>query len=282
MATALILVDSNNFSPPGYVDSFVINSNGSLSSEVSHVQVAGGGDPSEVHVAGDIAYVSNPSNDFESYAVGAGCSLSFLAKSAVNNDNVNFALLGSKELVAPSFNGNAIDVYKLGSGGSITFLASTPSQVSNPDGAAVLKANVFTGAFTNPAEAEAGRLNKKSGNVTYFSGSPATDPSGIYGVFELVDKADGLLIQGQFSSSSLGVYKITTGKSGSLSFFQHTSLVNGDFPQDLVQLRKTLFLNGAFNGDIEACTVSNTGVSGCASVAHMTSSNTLASGLVIL
>ncbi len=181
----LLLADTNNFSPPGFIDSFSIKADGSLSTEVSHLQVANG-DPSEVHVVNDTAYVDNPGNDFESYNIGAGCTLTFLSKASQSGLADNFALVGSTELVTPNFGTNSIDAYSLGTNGAITFLASTISPVNSPDGVAVQNVetqsgrvtNIFTGIsdFEGVATAQGGQLNRKTGTVSFFTDSPAKIP----------------------------------------------------------------------------------------------------------
>jgi hypothetical protein len=289
----LLLVDANNFSSPGFIDSFSIKANGALSAEVSHVQVAGGGDPSEVHVAKDTAYVDSPGTDFESYSVGAGCTLTFLSKASQSGTNIDFALVGSTELVAPDYSTGTIDTYTLGAGGAITFLKSTTSQISSPDGVAVQNAktksgrvtNVFTGMIGTPATTQGGQLNKKSGVISFLTGSPANDPNGNYGIPETFDGPDSLLIQGGYLSDSLGVYSVKaglSGKPGSISFLQHAALPNGDAPMGFVKFNTNLFVDILSSGNLDACTVSKTGVSGCAAVVRLTTTTPFSAGIALL
>lgn len=289
----LLLVDANNFSPPGFLDSFSINTDGALSAEVSHVQVASGGDPSEVHVIGDTAYISNPGNDFESYSVGSGCTLTFLSQATQSGSDVNFALLGSKDLVAPNSTTGNLDVYSLGSGGSITFLLSTPSQISSPDGIAVqhvktksgIVTNLFTGMIGAPATAQGGQINKITGAITYLTGSPTIDSIGDYGIPATMNNANSLLIQGDFLSSSLSVYSVVAGlpgAPGSMSFLQHTALPSGDEPQNFAQLSTTLFVDILNSGNLDSCHMSKTGVANCAAVAKLVTGSPFSSGIAIL
>lgn len=289
----LLLLDSNNLKPPGFVDSFSINKNGSLSSEVSHLQVAGGGDPTDIHIAGDTAYVTSPGSDLESYGIGAGCTLTFLAMTATSQFYTNFALVGSTELVAPDVKTSAIGVYTLGPGGTITLLASISGQLSSPDGAAVqtvktksgVDNNIFTGENNNStATVQAGQLNTMSGAVSFLKGSPANDPSGVQGIALAFDSKDSLLIEAETLSASLGVYQVKPGAPGSVGsiiLLERTLLaVSSDKPQLMAQLGNILFVDGGAKGDIEACLLRGS-VSGCSSVATLKQSN-YPSGLVAL
>ncbi len=288
----LLQADGENNSPPGFINSYTINSDGSVGAQVSHLQSQSTTGPTgDVHVSGDTAYLDNQGSDFESYSIGAGCVLTYEHSAAQKGSNdVDFALLG-KELFAPDCSGT-LDVYTLGSGGTITFLNSTPSQANCPDGVAAGKVKTKSGTVTNvfsgqsiysPATVEGGQLNKKTGSVSYLKGSPATDSSGTLGLAGLYDTTDGLLISGEATSSAIGVYTVKHGKPGtpgSITFMAHVALPSSSEPEVLVQYNSVLFVL-SFNGVVNSCNLAKTGVSGCA-VAGQTTSAALASGLAIL
>ncbi len=284
----LILLDTNGMAPPGYVDSFIINPDGSLSPEISHLQVAGGGVPSDVHVVGDIVYVTSPGVDLESYQVGAGCVLTFLAMTSTSQFYINFALVGSTELVAPDVNTGNIDTYTLGSGGAITYLASAAGQVSIPDGVAVQTVNQVNNVFTGTANGgtatvQGGQLDPASGALAFLQGSPASDSQGTNGISLAFANKDNLLIEGETLSASLGVYRVkpgVPGTPGSISFLMQTRLAqSGSVPQAFGQSGKSLFVDGGYNGDVEACTLSGKGVSGCITVVVLTNPGGYSSGV---
>jgi hypothetical protein len=288
----LLQADGNNDSPPGFINSYPINSDGSLGSQVSHLQAQTTGGPTgDVHVSGDTAYLDNQNADFESYSIGTGCVLAFEHSAPQTGTVVDFALLG-KELFAPNCSTDSFDIYKLGAGGTITSLNSTPSQASCPDGVAAGSVktktgtvnNVFSGqSITSPATVEGGQLDKKTGVVTYLTGSPATDSSGQLGLATVYDSNDGLLISGEAFSNAVGVYTVKHGKPGtpgSISFLAHVALPSSSEPEVLVQFHETLFVL-SFNGVVNSCMLAKTGVTGCA-VAATTTSASLASGLATL
>ncbi len=287
----LLQADGENNTPPGFINSYPINSDGSLGSQVSHLQAQNTSAPTgDVHVSGDTAYLDNQGGDFESYSIGTGCVLAFEHSAPQTGTVVDFALVG-KELFAPNCSGS-FDIYKLGTGGTITFLKSTPSQASCPDGVAAGSVqtktgkvtNVFSGqSIANPATVEGGQLNKKTGVVTYLTGSPASDSSGQLGLAGVYDSNDGLLISGEAFSSAVGVYTVkhgTPGTPGSISYMAHVALPNAGEPEVLVQFHATLFVL-SLNGVINSCTLAKTGVSACAVAATVTSGS-LPSGLAIL
>lgn len=268
----LIQADGENNSPPGYINSYTINSDGSVGSQVSHLRSQSTSGPTgDVHVSGDTAYLDNQDSDFESYSIGTGCTLTFEHSTAQKGGVIDFALTG-KELVAPDCSGS-LDVYTLGSGGTITFLQSTTAQASCPQGAAAGTVKTKSGNVTNvfsgqsifsPATVEGGQLNKKTGTVSFLNGSPATDSSGELGLAGLYDTTDGLFISGEATSSAIGVYTIKHGKPGtpgSITFTAHIALPSSSEPEVLVQHNSVLFVL-SFNGVVNSCKLAKTGVSG--------------------
>ena len=68
----LVYGDGNDF-----VDSFPINANGSLGTQVSHIAVSG--TPTDIHIkkGTSTAYVNVESSEIASYSIGTGCTLAF-------------------------------------------------------------------------------------------------------------------------------------------------------------------------------------------------------------
>lgn len=288
----LLQADGENDAPPGFINSYPINSDGSLGSQVSHLQSQSTSGPTgDVHVSGNTAYLDNQGGDFESYSIGAGCVLTFEHSVPQTGFAVDFALLG-KELFAPDCTNASFDIYKLGTGGTITFLNSTPAQATCPDGVAAgtvttklgKVTNVFSGqSIANPATVEGGQLNKKTGSVAYLKGSPATDSNGQLSLAGVYDTNDGLLISGEAFSSAVGVYTIkhgVPGTPGSISLMAQVVLPSAGEPEVLVQFHETLFVLN-LNGVINSCTLAKTGLSACAIAATVTKGS-LPSGLAIL
>ena len=133
-----------------------------------------------------------------------------------------------------------------------------------------------------------GQYSTQSGTIAFLSGSPATDPTGSDGPVVTFDNADSLLIQGESLSGTLGIYSVsagTLGKPGSIRFQAEAQLAFGDEkPTDFAQLGSTLslFVDPRADGVVEACHLSPSGVSGCTSVAVLTSTNGFAEGIAIL
>lgn len=274
----------------GFIDSFVINSDGSLSSEVSHLATASGGFPSNISVAlNGTAYETNPGFDLESYSVGSGCALTFLQSTLANSQfYITITLIGNT-LASPDINSNNIDSYHLGAGGAITEINSVPGQIVAPDSIAYEDIpyhgqtlyRLFTGQATASApQVQGSRYQKVPGKVTFLGGSPATDPSGANGASVIVDESTKVLIQGEQYTSTLANYNV---KGPSMSFMTETPLaVFGGAPSVMAQVSTTLFVDTVFNGDVEACALGSGGASGCASVATLTSTGGVSAGLVVM
>jgi hypothetical protein len=262
----------------GFVDSYVIQSTGSLSPAISHLPTAYSA--LGIRYAPDnLAYAvasNGASSDLYSFKVGAGCSLtqSFVL-SRPSNLYVSSGLVGTTDLVTADYNSGKIDSYTLTSAGKITFLNSVPSQLGMGVSEVAVQTgattNVFTGAITfGNTRAQGGAFNTATGSWTPLIGSPQSDPVGQDGESVFFDQADNLLIQGELNTGSLGSYLVTGGSK--MSFLNHTPLaVANEFPENFVQLGHTLIVDPAVNGDIEACHLSNvTGVTGCVSVGKLT------------
>lgn len=282
----------------GFVDSFSVMSGGGLSAEVSHV--SDGASATDVAIAedGNTAYVSNFfQHDLESYSIGSGCGLKLLHTLATPTQDYNqFALVSPTRLVAPDSNSTTIDTYALGSDGTITFLKSVAGQFSGPNSIAIQKVqtgsgsvtNVFTGSG-NTSISQGSQYYRNTGDITFLKGSPSTDPKGSGGVGEAVifDSRDSFLIEGELFTDALAVYIVKPGVPGTpgrISFKEHIPLPNpnSEDPIDYAQLGSTLFVNMGFNGDLVACTMSSSGVSGCATVATLTNTGGTEEGLALL
>src|SRR6202043_1742015 len=98
--------------------------------------------------------------------------------------------------------------------------------------------------------------------------------NGYNGAAVFFDSKDSFLIQGEQFSGTLASYSVlagTPGTVGSISFKSETPLaVTSNFPSTFAHLGSTLFVDGEYNGDIEACHMSPGGASGCATVAVLT------------
>ena len=274
----------------GFVDSFVINSDGSLGAEVSHLATHSGGFPSNIGVAlNGTVYETNPGYDLESYSLGSGCALTYLQSTTASSQlYISVTLIGNTLAAADSNSGN-IDSYHLGAGGAMTEINSVAGQIAFPDTVAYEDIpyhgqtlyRLFTGQATaNPPQVQGSRYQKVPGKVTFLGGSPATDPSGSNGAAVTVDETTKVLIQGEQYTSTLANYNV---KGPSMSFMTETPMaVFGAAPSIFVQLSTTLFVDTVFNGDLEACTLGSGGASGCMSVAVLTSTGGVSAGLAIM
>lgn len=270
----------------GFVDSYPINSNGSLGTQVSHKAASGA--PSDIHIkkGTSTVYVNIPSVEIASYSLGTGCTLT--AESSVATTSyfiTNFGIAGHV-LLAPDLDTSTIATYTLGSGGAITALKADTGQISNPDGVAVQKSangtfHVYTGqANGSVPHTQGGKLNTSTGAITYLTGSPATDPNGSNGAGVTFDKMHHILIQGEQFSDTLANYSVT---KGTLSFLNETHMaVSGEQPSSYAQLNATLFVSMILNGDVEACTLTSTGATGCKTVATLTSTIGVEAGIALL
>ncbi len=281
----LLLADSS-----GFVDSFVINSDGSLGAEVSHLQTASFGAPSNIvaDVHANTAYETNPGFDLESYSIGSGCALTYLQSTNASSKFYISAVIINKDLVTTDLFGNTIDTYVLGSGGSMTLKNSVASQIISPDSLAVQVLNptnnptyrIFTGQATGSAPQVQGARFTRGGNLKFLPNSPLTDPNGLNGGGVTFDNALNLLIQGEQYTAPLANY--SAGRNG-FAFLSETPMaVAGEAPSTFAQLNKTLFVDMIYNGDLEACTLTRAGATNCASVAVLTSNTGVSAGIALL
>ncbi len=278
-AGCLVYGDGN-----GYVDTFPIKSDGSLVAQVSHIAVSGA--PSDIHIKKSTVYVNVPGNEIASYSLSSGCVLA--SEHSVSTSSYFFLNFGIADhvLVTPDLNSSNIVTYTLGSGGTITALSTVTGQFSPPDSVAVQKSakgnySVYTGQATiNPPETQGGKLNTSKGTIAFLKGSPASDPSGSNGASVFFDNTDHILIQGEQASGTMGNYTV---KNGTLSFLNETHMaVGGEEPSDFAQLNSTLFVEMVFNGDVEACTLTSSGATGCKTVATLTSTSGVEAGIALL
>lgn len=270
----------------GFVDSFPINTDGSLGTQVSHIAVSGV--PSDIHIkkGTSTVYVNIPGNEIASFGLGSGCTLT--SESSVATSSyfmVNFGIAG-KVLLAPDLNTTSLVSYSLGTGGSITALNTVSGQVQGPDGVAVQKMpsgafHVFTGqAIFGPPAAQAGKLNSSTGAITFMNGSPATDPNGNNGAGVTFNTTNHILIQGEQFSGTLANYTVV---KGTISFVSETTMaVSGESPSNFAQLNAKLFVSMIYNGDVEACTLTSSGATGCKTVATLTSTSGVQAGMALL
>ena len=283
----LVYIDNSN----GFVDSFLINANGSLGARVSRLFNF---NPIDVHISqdGTLVYVNSLTSPNTSrltpYSLGAGCALTALPSLSTTHFYVSFALASLTRLVTVDSNTGTIDTYALTSSGGISLLNSVPGQISfQPDSVAVQTtggSDVFTGQATfNSPRAQGGNETLSSGAISFLSGSPARDPDPFNsdGAAVLVDSTDSLLVQGEQGSASLVVYSFT---ASSMALKQNDIFLDFQFaePTSFARLSNTLFVNGGVGGDVEACSISSSGVSGCRTVAVLSDSSGFAGGSVIL
>lgn len=270
----------------GYVDSYPLNADGSLGTQVSHIAISGV--PSDVHIkkGTHTAYVNVPNGEIASYNIGSGCTLTFEHSVATfSNLFLNFGI-ANKVLLAPDQNTGALVTYSLGTGGSITALNTVAGQFSSPDGVAVQKLssgayNVYTGqAIYGTAQTQGGKLNSSTGAITFLKGSPASDPNSVNGASVTFDMTHHILIQGEQFSSTLANYSVA---NGTVSFLSEILMAVGHVePTYFAQLGSTLFVSMDILGDVEACTLTSTGAKGCKTVATLTNNNGRQAGMALL
>jgi hypothetical protein len=278
------LIYGNKASAPsnnGFLASYPINADGSPGSEASQVNTASGDSPNDVVVTanGNFAYEDSEGVDIESFGIGAGCTLTRLHTiSAQSQDSITLALLGS-DLLTTDLNSNNIIIYKLGSDGSISLLATVAGQIPFPDSIAFQTYvknqqkhyRIFTGQVAYGApQVQGGDFAKGTGSITFLKGSPASDPDGVGGATVIFDNAHHFLIQGEQFTDSLANYRVN---ANGLIFVSETPMMRSDTePSTFAQLGTTLFVDGTYFGDIEACSLTSSGAANCASVATLSNS----------
>jgi len=290
-APCLVYIDNSN----GFVNSFLINTNGSLGARVSHLPNV---NPIDVHISqdGKLVYVNSLTSSntarLASYSLGAGCVLTALTTLSTTHFYVSFALASLTDLVTVDSNSNihTIDTYALTPSGGISLLKSVTGQISfQPDSVAVQTtggSDVFTGQATfNPSLAQGGNENLSTGDISFLSGSPKRDPDFFNsdGAAVFVDNSDKLLVQGEQGSATLVLYSFT---ASSMALKENDIFLDFQFaePTSFAQLGNILFVNGGVGGDVEACPISSSGIPrfGCRTVAVLSDSSGFAGGSVIL
>jgi len=96
----------------------------------------------------------------------------------------------------------------------------------------------------------------------------------------LFDATNHTLVEGNVVSSRLSNFSVS-GTPTTMAFMSATSLAKSGFVDDLTQLQSTLFVNGVFSADIEACNLGTGGASSCASFATLTKTGGLSNGLAV-
>ena len=223
---------------------------------------------------------TDPSTAFNTFRISNNCSPVALASNPTNGEqDINMARL-STNVVSADFNTGNIVTYSLNqSSGVMSEIHSVPGQIGSPDGVAVqvkstlsgLVTNVFTGQATfGPPQVQGAQTDATGSVMNFFSGSPATDgdPSSFNGAGVLV--SGHLLLQLNNSSNSLGWYNFTTGTPGfpgAISYSGDTGLPSS--PTQMAKLGTTLFVASWSTGEVDACHVTSGAVSGCVSVASL-------------
>jgi 6-phosphogluconolactonase (cycloisomerase 2 family) len=284
-----LLYGGESSSQVGLMASYPINANGSLGSEVNQVNTTSGADPTDVVVTpnGKFAYETSKGVDIESFGIGAGCKLTQLhSVSASNQYSLSLALLGT-DLVTTDLNTSNIYTYTLGSDGSITLKATVTGQITAPDSIAFqtykkhhkTHYRIFTGEAVSGAPAvQDGAFNKATGKITFLKNSPASDPSGNDGAAVIFDPTHSFLIQAEQFTNTLANY--STNASG-VKFVSETSLgTAGQYPTTLDRLGTTLFVDIQLGGDVQACSLTASGATGCVTVATLTHSG-VSSGMTL-
>jgi hypothetical protein len=268
------------------IESFTVSATTHLvTGLVSQLADPNGGNPVDVHInaAGTIAYMADATAKLSSWGIGEDCTLTYLSTSTGGSGSEgygNLALAGATRLVSADTKNATIDTYKLTSTGGITLLKKVPSQFSRPLGITVTDGRLFTGKISaSPATAQGGKYSP-SGAITYFNGSPASDPGGFEGIPVLFDDEHHTLIEGNVISSRLSNFSVS-GTPTTMAFTSATSLAKPGWVEDLTRLQSTLFVNGVFSADIEACSLGVGGASGCISFATLTNTGGLSNGLVV-
>ncbi len=280
----------------GFVDSFPINSDGSLGAEFTHLQTQSHGFPSDVTIAANgIAYVSVPTVDLESYGIGAGCALTFLHSTYTNSAGdvpfyASITPIGNDLVGAESSGGvGSIDTFRTDSSGDIIPLNVVQGQTTAAASVVyetvpahkLTQYRVFVGyANPGPPSIEGGPYNVATGGITFMNGSPSFDPRGNNGGSLFMYKDMRIVIQGEQYSGTIGNYSV---RGPTMSFIRETQMaVSGEDPNNFIQLGNILFVNMIRNGDIEACSLGVTGASNCKSVAVLTSTTGFSPGMALL
>lgn len=278
--SCLVLADSEQNTGSGFLDSFTINLNGTLGSEVSHLSSTYTPEDVKFSPNGSLLYVTYDGpvygdQGLESYSLGALCALTgpLDRVGTANSNGVYFSatVISPSQLVAADFENGTLDTYALSTAGSIALQRSNPSQLPYPDATAATHGSspeVFANILdvNSGTRVEGGALDTTTGNLTYLSGSPATDPYGYRGGGAWVDQTHSLFISGG-DDGGLSVFTFSTG---SMSFLEDSALpASPNVRANLFQqLGSTLVVDGSgFPGysssEVESCALATNGVSNC-------------------
>ncbi|HLJ67616.1 MAG TPA: hypothetical protein VKX16_09690 [Chloroflexota bacterium] len=281
-------VDGTNGSAPGSVLSYTVSSStGMIGSQVSSIPDQLGGSPTDVKFSAKNKYAVVTTSDYNggqdgvsSYHLGAGCALTHVstAPDPTGGDLPSSTVASNGEVVSTNLFNNTLDAFSLNGSGLLTYQTATPSQIGVPDSDAANGTQIFTGQATGSApQAQAGTV-AGSGAVSYSPGSPQADPAGVNGAASWFDKTHKNFVQAEQASSSLGFYHASP-----FAFSQHVSLAaSGGYPTDMQQKGKVLFVLDRSTNDIEACTLTPSGASGCVSIATLSSASGSQQGLAVL
>jgi 6-phosphogluconolactonase (cycloisomerase 2 family) len=277
----------------GQVESFMVNATtGQLTGPISVLTIGDGYDnyAGDIHVSnnGRFVYVAvwsfSSTGNLSALAVGSGCTLSLVQQLATpNNIYFSIAIVNKKQLIAVDFGSGNIDTYKISpTTGTITFLTSAAGQIPGyystgccgPDGAAVQRLsgtppphNIYTGIATFNGGEVQGALDN-NGTLTFLPGSPAFDPNySENGAYVLFSRKHQFIIESETFSNSLGVYSIA---SGTLTFVNQTYPPGVSDVSALARLGTTLFVNSVFNGVLDTCSITASGVGNCMTAATLT------------
>lgn len=252
----------------GNVYSFTIDSStGEIPSSPSST-VTTGGTPGDLLVSGSTVYVADTgSHEIDVLTLGSGCALTLRSVNSTGTEyDTDIALVNPTTIVSDDFTSGDLVAYTKQSNDTLVETANTPGQLSQPDGTAAQSLGsstlVFTGeAATNPPETQGATFRGSS--FTALKGSPAqsSDPNSSGGVIVAVASADHLLLQADVISSQVGWFTVT---SNGLTYRSDTPLaVPGGSPSEFTLAGNDLLVPDAATGDVEACVIATSGVSGC-------------------
>ncbi len=259
----------------GNVYSFTIDSlTGEIPSSPSST-VATGGNPGDLLVSGSTVYASDSANhELDVLTVGSGCALTLRSENSTGKeDDTNIALANPTTVVSADYTSGDLVAYTKQSNDTLVETANSPGQLENPDGAATQdlgsSALVFSGEVgTDPPQTQGSILHGSS--FTPLKGSPAQagDPGSSGGYFVALSSANRLLVQADVLSSQIGWYTVT---GHGLSYGGDTYLArSGGQAAEFTIAGDDLLVPQALTGDVEACALATSGVSGCRMILRTT------------
>ncbi|HLJ66814.1 MAG TPA: hypothetical protein VKX16_05595 [Chloroflexota bacterium] len=268
------------------IRSYSVSTGGQITGQVSAVADPNGYIPEDVVVSsnGSWAFLVDSSNYISTWDISSSCALTYASSSTGATDGpnyVNAALYSTTDLVATDQANQNFDTYSINpSTGALTFVASARSTLIEPDGITISGKDLFSGNLFGPTSLQGGTYSP-SGTISNFTGSPAQDAKGPYGVPVAFDSKHSFAIEGDEAASSLlsNFHLVKT----TISFKGETKLQGkSEFTNALTVLGTQLFVDGVVNGDIEACKLGKSGATGCKTVAVLPNAAGYSGGLVIL